>query len=598
MIGADNSKASVIQSAKSSPVPRRNFTLRARSTAPTLSVLAWTDRRASSASRAARVIGAAAALLVLVDCGGPHADGGVHAATAATQGNGALAGTGTSPHATVGANATADASIPAEIARVQAAVSALRGLPFRVAVPSTPQSRDQFRQFVHEDLAHELGPDKNAALSKALAHTGFLPQPLDFAATMEEAETTQVAAYYDPRTGRFHTVAAASNSDERDGVVAHELTHALQHQHFDLIAYDGGSDNQQRLSDDERAARRYVVEGEATFVMLAYQSASGSGRARHLGPLQVAGVRMTLTMLSAVDYVELLALLRTGEGADRLDAEEKEALDQLARLPPLVAVTMVDPYIRGAFLVSEAWARGGWARVARLYHEPPQSTEQVLHPIEKLLEARDPPVAIHLPPPSATAAPRFTSTQPLLQETAGELDWRCYFKTWGDPDPEGAADGWGGDLVTVWERSGKPVAAIATSWDTPADATEFEGAYRLSLSQRFEPRPAKSAELATAVTRVTTTAPTVDGDGQTRWTIRRPDGTLVVVRRRGLDVDILDGARADEVEPLLAMLRAADRKVVVASSPGKPDKVPRHEQAQPTHDRPRGSSSQPPSRLP
>jgi len=421
---------------------------------------------------------------------------------------------------------------------------------------------------VREDLARELGPQKNAALSKALAHTGFLPQPLDFAATMEEAETTQVAAYYDPRSGHFHTVAASANNDERDGVVAHELTHALQHQHFDLIAYDGGPDNAQHLSDDERAARRYIVEGEATFLMLAYQAASGSGAARHLGPFQVAGVRMTLTMLSAVDYVDVLALIRTGEEADKLDAEAKQSLDALAKLPPLVALSMVDPYIRGAFLVSEAWARGGWARVARLYREPPQSTEQVLHPIEKLLDRPDPPIAIHLPPATSLAAPaaRIAATEPLLQETAGELDWRCYFKTWGDPDPEGAADGWGGDLVTVWERAGKAVAAIATRWDTPADAAEFERAYRLSLSQRFEPHPAKSPEVAaamtTAVTRVTLTAPIDEGDGvTTRWTIRRPDGTSVVVRRRGLDVDILDGAQADEVEPMLAMLRAAERKI-------------------------------------
>ena len=95
---------------------------------------------------------------------------------------------------------------------------------------------------------------------------------------------------------------------------------------------------------------------------------------------------MTLTMLSAVDFVDVLALVRTGEEADKLDAEAKQSLDALAKLPPLVAVSMVDPYIRGAFLVSEAWARGGWPRVARLYREPPQSTEQVLHPIEKLFD--------------------------------------------------------------------------------------------------------------------------------------------------------------------------------------------------------------------
>jgi len=517
--------------------------------------------------------------LLVAGCGGPRTDGGVHAATAATTASASI----TSGSATSGgadALATAGEAAPADIARVQAAVASLRGLPFRLAVPSTHQSREEFRQFVRDDLARELGPQKNAALSKALAHTGFLPRPLDFAATLEEAETTQVAAYYDPRTNRFHTVAASANTDERDGVMAHELTHALQHQHFDLIAYDGGPDNQQHLSDDERAARRYIVEGEATFVMLAYQAASGSGAARHLGPLQVAGVRMTLTMLSAVDYADLLALIRTGEEADKLDAETRQSLDALAKLPPLVALSMVDPYIRGAFLISEAWARGGWARVARLYHEPPQSTEQVLHPIEKMLDHPDPPIAIHLPPAASLAprAARIAAAEPLLQETAGELDWRCYFKTWGDPDPEGAADGWGGDLVTVWERGGKAVAAIATRWDTPADAAEFDGAYRLSLSQRFEARPAKNPARAsavtpvtTAVTRATMTPPINEGDGQTtRWTIHRPDGTAIVVRRRGLDVDIVDGAEPDEVEPLLGMLRAADRRAVSAPGRGHP----------------------------
>ena len=534
-ICADNSKTTVIQSANMKPASHRNFALRV------WSLLA----------------------LLTTGCGGPRTDGGVHAATPATKSTAAANGGPSSAAGTANdATPTAGVATPADIARVQAAVSALRGLPFRVAVPSTPQSRDQFRQFVREDLSRELGPQKNAALSKALAHTGFLPRPLDFAATMEEAETTQVAAYYDPRSGRFHTVAASANNDERDGVVAHELTHALQHQHFDLIAYDGGPDNAQHLSDDERAARRYVVEGEATFVMLAYQAASGSGAERHLGPLQVAGVRMTLTMLSAVDYTDVLALVRTGEEADKLDAEAKQSLDALARLPPLVALSMVDPYIRGAFLVSEAWARGGWPRVARLYHEPPQSTEQVLHPIEKLFDRRDPPI-------QSTCRRRLgggaRGAHRRRRATAARGGRRArlavLLQDLGRSRPRGRRRRLGRRSGDGLGPRGKGGGRDRHPLGHAADAAEFEGAYRLSLSQRFERRPAKRSELSTAITRVTTTAPVHEGDGQMRWTIRRPDGTMVVVRRRGLDVDILDGAQPDEVEPLLAMLRAAERRI-------------------------------------
>jgi hypothetical protein len=445
---------------------------------------------------------------------------------------------------------------------VRAGVAALRGLPFRRAVASSPQTRDQFREVVRDDIARELGPQKNLALSRALVHTGFLPRPIDYAATLEEAETTQVAAYYDPRTDLFHMVSLSGSADERDVVVAHELTHALQHQYFDLIAYDGGIDNAQQLSDDERTARQFVVEGEATFVMLAYQAGSGRGATRSLGPLQVAGVRMSLTMLAAIDYVDLLAVIRTGEGAGKLDAESRAALDALARLPALMAVPMVDTYIRGAFLISEAWARGGWARVAQLYREPPQSTEQVLHPIEKLLDGRDPPIAIHLPPPARfVAAVPSVATAPLLQQTAGELDWRCYFKTWHEPEPERAAAGWGGDLVSVWERDGKPLAAIATRWDTLADAERFERAYLRSLSRRFASSRRFAAATASTATRAPRRRPGRPSEDRPTL-IRRPDGMSIVVERRGPDVDIVDGARRDEIAPLLEMLRGASRTPV------------------------------------
>src|SRR6185369_5337766 len=77
------------------------------------------------------------------------------------------------------------------LARIQAEVSALRGLAFTAEVPFEAQSRGRFRQVVRRELDRELGPERNAALSLSLAHTGFLPRRLDLAAALEEAETTQ-----------------------------------------------------------------------------------------------------------------------------------------------------------------------------------------------------------------------------------------------------------------------------------------------------------------------------------------------------------------------------------------------------------------------
>jgi hypothetical protein len=418
------------------------------------------------------------------------------------------------------------------VARIEAEVAALRGLEFRTPVAVADQSRQAFRQVVREALVRELPAQKNSDLSRALAAIGFLPRPIDLSRTLEEAQTTQVAAYYDPRARRFSTVGNTAHSAERDSVIAHELVHALQDQHFGLIAYQGGEGNTQGLTSDERDARDYVVEGEATFVMFAYQLASGRGRERHLGPLQVAGVRMSLTMASAVDYVETLGLLRTGAGGAELDAETRVALDGLAKLPPLLSLSLVEPYMKGAFLISEVWGRGGWPAVARLYSEPPQSTEQVLHPVEKLLDRRDLPVRIEVEPPAGLAqAPR------LMDEVAGEMAWRAYFKTWGHRQPERAASGWGGDRILVWQREGSLLALIATRWDTAEDAAHFEADYLRSLRLRFAGAPPAGRHAG----------------------VRRQDGTYTVVERRGLDVDIVDGARAGELEPLLAAARSAAR---------------------------------------
>jgi hypothetical protein len=162
-----------------------------------------------------------------------------------------------------------------------------------------------------------------------------------------------------------------------------------------------------------------------------------------------------------------------------------------------------------------------------------------------------------------------------LQQTVGELDWRCYFKTWGDADPDRAAAGWGGGLLTVWERDGKPLAATATRWDSAADAARFESAYRRSLERRFGAAARGSTPRHAAHGRASNGAharPWENAHAELpAGAIRRPDGTAVVIERRDLDVDILDGVRPAKVEPLRAILRAATRVTAAPrEAPAKP----------------------------
>ena len=420
--------------------------------------------------------------------------------------------------------------------RIETELSALRGLPFKHAVPSSTQSRADFRAWVHAELGRELPPAKNQGLSHAYADLGLVPQGFDLTTTLEEALTTQVAAYYDPSSKAFRVVDGLRGEDVDEMIVAHELTHALDDQHFDLERFDGGENNRLGLSEDERTARQFVTEGEATLMMLAWRSASGVGAGKQLGPLGVAGVRMAVAMLGAADPLELLAAARRGRSVAELSLQERGELDEMTRLPPLVSMPLIEPYFKGAALVSEVWGRGGWGAVGDLYRHPPASTEQILHAHEKFFDRRDPPILVSLP-----AARLGLAEPPMATDVLGELGMRAYFKTWDFPTAEVAAAGWGGDRFWVWKRDGKFLVLWATRWDSENDAKRFLAAYLDTLEPRF---PAVRIERA----------------GPDTWRLLRPEGDLLHIERRARDVDIIVGARLEEIADLRAVLLAVERR--------------------------------------
>jgi hypothetical protein len=458
--------------------------------------------------------------LLLLLCLGCHAPAQVHPA--------APAPAASSPDAAPAASNT-------HFSRIEAELSALRALPFKHSVPCSTQSRADFRAWVHRELGHELPAAKNQALSHAYADLGLAPQGFDLMTTMEDALTTQVAAYYDPNSKSFRVVGDTRGKDVDEIIVAHELTHALDDQYFDLETFDGGEGNRLGLSEDERTAHQFVTEGEATFMMLSWRTASGEGASKQLGPLGVAGVRMAVALLGAADPLELLAATRRGRSAAELSPEERRELDQMTRLPPLISMPLIEPYFKGAALVSEVWGRGGWDAVSDLYRHPPTSTEQILHAREKFLDRRDPPIAISLP----AARPALNQT-PAATDVLGELGVRAYFKTWDFPSGDTAAAGWGGDRFWVWNRAGRFTILWATRWDSEGDAKKFLAAYLDTLEQRFP--EAGIARL-----------------GHEAWRLLRSQGDLLYTERRGRDVDVIVGAQSEEIPQLRAVLLAVER---------------------------------------
>lgn len=418
----------------------------------------------------------------------------------------------------------------ADFAQLEDELSALRSLPFVRSVPYARESQSDFRARVHKELGRELPSEKNEVMSRAYAELGLAPAGFNLFATLEDALTTQVAAYYDPESKSFRVLKDTEDKDTDDIVVAHELTHALADQHFDLETYDGGPGNRLGLSEETRTARQFVTEGEATFMMLAWKAAGGQGKNKHLGPLAVAGLRMALAMVGAADMIELLVTARQGRSLAELTPEERNELEQMGKLPPMISLSLIEPYFKGAAFISEVWGRGGWEAVNDLYRHPPDSTEQILHAKEKFFGRREPPIEIALPEKRSVLADKPSETDVL-----GELGLRAYFKTWDHPDGDVAAAGWGGDRFWVWKRADRDLLVWVTRWDSDGDADEFIEAYLDTLEDRF---PASKIEAA----------------GSNAWRVRLPAGHWLHVAHRGRGVDIIQGARLHEIAGITALL--------------------------------------------
>lgn len=374
--------------------------------------------------------------------------------------------------------------VEAALARVPAVtteVARLRGLDAKPVVAAY-QSSEDFKTFLRGQLALELPPAKSLAVSRALHHLGLLKERIDLGAVLEAALLSQAGAYYDPETKKFYIVMVPDSELMLDTLSSHELMHAVQDQHFDLLTYLGGKGNKAGLSEDQITARRFVVEGEASLLMMAFMGAKMGGGKDPFAPGQVEALGLQLKMTAGMDARAMAGMAKAQGGAlSELGPDFKAALDALETIPPAVLVPLYDAYFKGALTVFEAHRAGGWAAVATLYTKPPASTEQVLHPAEKLVATRDEPTPVKLPVPKD-----FGAWTKLHEETLGELLWQVYFSLWGVDAKTGAAAaaGWDGDRVSVWARGDDTIGLVSTVWDTLAEAEEFERAITPTLAAR------------------------------------------------------------------------------------------------------------------
>ena len=138
----------------------------------------------------------------------------------------------------------------------------------RPRCPSRISTR-QFRRQVTQAFDKENPPAQVAAEEDLLKRLGLLPQDADLRSMMLDLYESQVAAFYDPKTGAMTIVKRDGTFGPEERVfVAHEYDHALQDQHWDLQKV-----TQVPATQGDRAlAHLALVEGDATSLMLQWAS--------------------------------------------------------------------------------------------------------------------------------------------------------------------------------------------------------------------------------------------------------------------------------------------------------------------------------------
>ena len=163
--------------------------------------------------------------------------------------------------------------------------SDLRQLSILRAVQSSTQSRAEIERAVVKNLDEDISPADIHAAEVTLKKLGLVPQDFQYRALMVRLLTEQVAGYYEPKTRQFH-LADWIDVDGQKPIMAHELTHALQDQHFDLRRFE----HWPKGDSDAELAAHALIEGDATLAMVLYVSSNPMRALTFLKSLGATGV--------------------------------------------------------------------------------------------------------------------------------------------------------------------------------------------------------------------------------------------------------------------------------------------------------------------
>jgi hypothetical protein len=331
-------------------------------------------------------------------------------------------------------------------------MSEITGLKLVSPLKKTLRSREEIREYVIHQMNEEKEPAERYAAARSAEAFGLLPKGFDFDNFMVELLTEQIAGLYDPKAHEFYIADWIPLADQRM-VMAHELTHALEDQHFKIEDWVKAA----RPNDDAELARESVLEGSAMAAMVDYLL-QGSGR--------------SLKDLPDIDPAMLVG--------------DMSSTPTLQKAPPFLKDALIFPYLTGMSFTAEVLKPSGWPALPGMFAKPPVSTQQVMHP--GLYRSGKAPAEVRLPAMDKL----FGSSWSKLEDNVmGEFGWKEILKQYiGEERAKPLAAGWNGDRYVVYEQKASKKLLLAARLNIASEeqAARFFGQYSEALEKKHSER--------------------------------------------------------------------------------------------------------------
>jgi len=280
---------------------------------------------------------------------------------------------------------------------------------------------------------------------------GLVPPDFDLRRSTIDLLTEQAAAFYDYDEKKLFLLDEPALPAETT-TLAHELAHALADQHFDLQKYMEDSPE----NEDENLAHSAVVEGQASWLMLAYE-------------LKKAGQPPAPTP-------EMLKSL-----VDSGDASTGD-FPVLKAAPLYIQQSLLFPYSQGTAFFDAVYRRLGQQAFSGVFTQSPIDTTQILHPDRYL--SKEKPTEPALPPVASE-----TKTEEIAEGSVGEFDHRILLKQYAaSPRAEQLASRLRGGQFRIvgLGKDKQPVLEYSSQWDSEASAAEFFNSYERVLKSKWK----------------------------------------------------------------------------------------------------------------